>query len=106
MTRERHMFYRKDPASGKGHFFAAANWGPSCSLRKFDADTGALVDSDTKHGYDYPAGHIRYETAFDSELRGATRLSFSGHLSFARAEKDGGLPAWSLLELQRQVPRS
>lgn len=106
MPRERYMFYWKDQASGKGYFLAAANWGISCSLRKFDADTGAFVESDTKHGYDYAAGYIRYETAFESDLRGATPLSFSSELSFARSEKARRLPAGDLPDLQRQIPKS
>ena len=105
-TRERHMFYWKDQATGKGYFLAVANWGPSCSLRKFDADTGAFVESDTKHGCDYAAGYIRYETAFQSDLIGATPLSFSSQLSFEQSEDDGRLPAGSLPDLQRQIPKS
>ena len=103
--RKKALFYRKDPADSKGYILAVANWRRSCSLRKFDADTGVFVPpSKVEHGYNYASGRIDYETAFRNDLQGAVEIQVGAavlsQLSFKRSEEHGMLPPWALDDIR------
>jgi antitoxin component of MazEF toxin-antitoxin module len=80
---------------GQGQFLALANAKGSCSLRRFDAETGTAFPKGAN-------GTGDYRTVFYKELRGAIPLTVSRQPNLARDCKSS-LPPHILRELQKQI---
>jgi len=80
---------------GRGQFLAVTNAKGSCSLRRFDAETGTASSKAANGAGDY-------RTVFYRELQRATPLTIGRQPNLARDCKDR-LPPDVLQELQRQT---
>ena len=87
-------WYHLSDADGRRYFMAYVNAKGSCSMRTFDADTGAFLSRKYRPG--------NYQTQFADFTRNATELTVSSQPNLERDCKER-LPEALLAYLKRQV---
>lgn len=93
---EQAWYFWRDP-SGNGRFLAFVNAKGNCSIRLFDADTGALL------GKQYQAGD--FQDAFREYITSGVKIFVSHQPNLEKHCKEQ-LPSLILGELRRQIPGS
>jgi hypothetical protein len=92
-TVQKGWYYWADQ-NGKGYFLAFVNQKGSCSMRRFDAQTGAFL------GKEYDSG--KYQAAFQEFVASSIPLALSHQPNLERTCRER-LPDEALLELRGQV---